>query len=41
MKGLELNMFRGKQAEHSDVNHSKILYDPPPRVMGIKTKINK
>ena len=24
-----------------DINHSKILYDPPPRVMGIKTKINK
>ena len=24
-----------------DVNHSKILYDPPPRVMEIKTKINK
>ena len=25
----------------SDVNHSKILYDPPPRVMEIKAKINK
>ena len=25
----------------SDINHSKILYDPPPRVMGMKTKINK
>ena len=24
-----------------DINHSKILYDPPPRVMEIKTKINK
>ena len=24
----------------SDINHSKILYDPPPRVMEIKTKIN-
>ena len=24
-----------------DINHSKILYDPPPRVMGMKTKINK
>ena len=23
----------------SDINHSKILYDPPPRVMEIKTKI--
>ena len=25
----------------SDINHSRILYDPPPRVMGIKTKISK
>ena len=25
----------------SDINHSKILCDPPPRVMEIKTKINK
>ena len=25
----------------SDINHSKILYDPPPRVMELKTKINK
>ena len=25
----------------SDLNYSKILYDPPPRVMEIKTKINK
>ena len=24
-----------------DINHSKILYDPPSRVMEIKTKINK
>ena len=24
-----------------DINHSKILYDPPPREMKIKTKINK
>ena len=24
----------------SDINHSKILFDPPPRVMEIKTKIN-
>ena len=25
----------------SDINHSKILYDPPPRVMEIKRKISK
>ena len=25
----------------SDINHSMIFYDPPPRVMKIKAKINK
>ena len=25
----------------SDINHSRILYDPLPRVMEIKAKINK
>ena len=25
----------------SDINHSRILYDPPPRAMEIKAKINK
>ena len=25
----------------SDINHSRILYDLPPRVMEIKAKINK
>ena len=29
----------GKRVD--DINQSKILYDPPPRVMEIKTKINK
>ena len=24
-----------------DINHSKIFFDPPPRVMEIKTKINE
>ena len=24
-----------------DISHSKIFFDPPPRVMVIKTKINK
>ena len=28
--------LRGKQTEHSDINHSKILYDPPLRIMDIK-----
>ena len=25
----------------SGINHSRILYDPPPRVMEMKAKINK
>ena len=37
IKLLEEN--RGKTL--SDINHSRILYDPPPRVMEIKAKINK
>ena len=24
-----------------NINHSRILYDPPPRILEIKTKINK
>ena len=36
-KPLEENIGRTL----SEINHSKILYDPPPRVMEIKTKINK
>ena len=37
--------FRNSQKECKstlyDINHSKILSDPPPREMEIKTKINK
>ena len=25
----------------SDINHSRILYDPPPRILEIKAQINK
>ena len=25
----------------SEINHSRILYDPPPRILEIKAKINK
>ena len=25
----------------SNINHSKIFYDPPPRILEIKAKINK
>ena len=37
IKLLEENI--GKKI--SDINHSKILYEPPPRVVEIKAKINK
>ena len=37
IKLLEENMDR----KFSDINHSKILCDPPPSVKEIKTKINK
>ena len=37
IKFLEKNI--GKTL--SNINHSRILYDPPPRVMEIKAKINK
>ena len=30
---------RGKTL--SNINHSRIVYDPPPRILEIKTKINK
>ena len=36
-----INFQRKTQTGHSDINHSNILYDPPPRVMEIKVKINK
>ena len=37
IKLLEGNIGRTLE----DINQSKILYDPPPRVMEIKTKVNK
>ena len=37
IKLLEENIGR----KLSDINHSKILYDPHPRVMEIKTNVNK
>ena len=34
--------LRGKHRQNShDINQSKIFYDPPPRVMEIRTKVNK
>ena len=37
IKLLEENIVRTLD----NINQSKILYDPPPRVMEIKTKVNK
>ena len=37
IKLLEENIGRTLR----DINHSKIFFDPPPRVMEIKTKVNK
>ena len=37
IKLLEENIGR----THFDINHSTIFFDPPPREMEIKTKINK
>ena len=37
IKLLEENISRTL----NDINQSKILYDPPPRVMETKTKVNK
>ena len=37
IKFLEENIGRTLD----DINQSKILYDPPPRVMEIETKVNK
>ena len=36
-----IKLFEKTQAEHSMTNQRKILYDPPPGVMEIKTKVNK
>ena len=37
IKLLEENISRTL----NDINQSKIIYDPPPRIMEIKTKVNK
>ena len=33
--------LKGKHRTLDDINQSKILCDPPPRVMEIKTKVHK
>ena len=37
IKLLEENIVKAL----SNINHSRILYDPPPRILEIKAKINK
>ena len=47
IKDLNVRQETGKLLEENigrtldDINQSKILYDPSPRVMEIKTKVNK
>ena len=47
IKGLNIRPETMKLLEENisgtldDINQSKILYDPPPGVMKIKTKVNK
>ena len=36
-----IKVLRGEHRMLNDINQNKILYDPPPRVMEIKTKVNK
>ena len=40
MEDQKLNLEENTGRTLGDINQSKILYDPPPRVMEIKTKVN-
>ena len=35
-----INLLENIGKTLSDINHSRILYDPPPRILEIKAKIN-
>ena len=41
LKTRNYKTLRGKQAKHSDINLSRILYDSLPRILEINAKINK
>ena len=42
IKLLEENItYVGESKTLSNINHGRILYDPPPRILEIKAKINK
>ena len=38
---LECEVNWALESTLSDIHHSRILYDPPPRILEIKAKINK
>ena len=40
IKDLNVSLEENTDRTLDDINQSKILYDPPPRVMEIKTKVN-
>ena len=40
-KARDYQTLRGKHRTLSDINHSKILFDPPPKGVEIKIKVNK
>ena len=41
MKIKTIKLLRENIGRTLDINQNKILYDPPPRVMEIKTKVSK
>ena len=41
IKDLNVSLEENIDRTPDDINQSKILYDPPPTVMEIKTKVNK
>ena len=36
-----VKLLEEKQGKYSDINQSKIFFDPPPRVMKLKAKIHE
>ena len=40
-KARQYETLRGKQSQNTHINQSKIFFSLPPRVMKIKTIINK
>ena len=41
LKDQKLNLPEENRQKTYNINQRKILFDPPPRVMEIKTKVNK